>query len=96
MSECGQVEGMWYPMEIVLHRNDSKIYGVPVDSQCPVVTITRNKRALVMVWNATNGDVKFTFNQQKGSKAQWQANGDQTGRYLITSNHRLRGVLTCV
>ncbi|XP_046669033.1 uncharacterized protein LOC124359928 isoform X3 [Homalodisca vitripennis] len=81
------VEGNWYPMEIVLHRNDSKIYGIPTEPNCPTVTFSvgpKNKKTLTMVWNSTAGDLDYKFTQ-KGLKSQWQSSGEQTGKGSILS-----------
>uniref|UniRef100_A0A1B6KBI6 Lipocalin/cytosolic fatty-acid binding domain-containing protein n=1 Tax=Graphocephala atropunctata TaxID=36148 RepID=A0A1B6KBI6_9HEMI len=78
--DADDVVGTWYPMEVVLHRSDSKIYGVPTDTDCPMATFTttRNKKTLFMVWNSTEGHLEYNFTHNKGSKGQWQSS-DQTG-----------------
>uniref|UniRef100_A0A1B6FEP8 Lipocalin/cytosolic fatty-acid binding domain-containing protein n=1 Tax=Cuerna arida TaxID=1464854 RepID=A0A1B6FEP8_9HEMI len=79
------VEGNWYPMEIVLHRNDSKIYGIPTETNCPTVTFgvgPKSKKTLTMYWNSTAGDLEYKFTQ-KGSKGQWQSSAEQTGKAAI-------------
>ncbi|XP_054273151.1 uncharacterized protein LOC128993339 isoform X2 [Macrosteles quadrilineatus] len=76
--KADDMEGTWYPIEIVIHRNDSKIYGVPLDTNCPAVTLTKGpKKTLVMMWNSTEGDLEYKF-QQKG-RGQWQSISDQKG-----------------
>ncbi|XP_046669032.1 uncharacterized protein LOC124359928 isoform X2 [Homalodisca vitripennis] len=87
------VEGNWYPMEIVLHRNDSKIYGIPTEPNCPTVTFSvgpKNKKTLTMVWNSTAGDLDYKFTQ-KGLKSQWQSSGEQTGTLVSDDQYKHYG-----
>ncbi|XP_054272051.1 uncharacterized protein LOC128992485 isoform X1 [Macrosteles quadrilineatus] len=87
--KADDMEGTWYPIEIVIHRNDSKIYGVPLDTNCPAVTLTKGpKKTLVMMWNSTEGDLEYRF-QQKG-RGQWQSISDQKGS-LAGDNYKQYG-----